>query len=235
MLNEVCEMRSCNGCVFFEMRKHNDAYMWISRTPNGPSAKFLMENSALSRAKRAVGQPQFGVLMFRTIVHTMDELRLSGNSMKGSRPILSFDVAFDSAPHWQLLRELFLQTFGTPLGHPHSKPFIDRVTTFSLLDNRVWFRNYQIVREPDAHGKTTTSMSEIGPRFTLQLIRIFDGSFGGMTLYEAPDYISPNSIRSQLRRAAAVKYRFRQEDRAARAVRNADLVVPEDEANQVFG
>ena len=30
-------------------------------------------------------------LYFSFLVHTMDELKLTGNSLKGSRPILSFD------------------------------------------------------------------------------------------------------------------------------------------------
>jgi ribosome biogenesis protein BRX1 len=29
----------------------------------------------------------------------MDELRLTGNCMKGSRPILTFDESFDRVPH----------------------------------------------------------------------------------------------------------------------------------------
>jgi hypothetical protein len=39
----------------------------------------------------------------------MDELKFTGNALKGSRPILSFDQAFDSAPHYQLMKELFIQ------------------------------------------------------------------------------------------------------------------------------
>lgn len=31
--------------------------------------------------------------------------------------------------------------------HPRSQPFIDRVFNFSLEDNKIWFRNYQIVEE----------------------------------------------------------------------------------------
>ena len=38
------------------------------------------------------------------------------------------------------------------------------------------------------------SLVEIGPRFVMNVIRIFDGSFGGSTLYENPHYVSPNSV-----------------------------------------
>ena len=34
----------------------------------------------------------------------------------------------------------------------------------------------------------------IGPRFVLNLIKIFEGSFGGATLYENPSYITPNAV-----------------------------------------
>ena len=33
-----------------------------------------------------------------------------------------------------------------------------------------------------------------GPRFVLNLIRVFEGSFGGPTLYENPHYQSPNEV-----------------------------------------
>jgi ribosome biogenesis protein BRX1 len=104
----------------------------------------------------------------------MDELKLTGNSLKGSRPILSFDKLFEETPHYSLLRELFTQVaalcvkethmlheplcaqvFSTPCYHPKSKPFIDHIFNFSIFDNRIWFRNYQIVEED-------TSLVEIG-------------------------------------------------------------------------
>lgn len=36
---------------------------------------------------------------------------------------------------------------------------------------------------------------QVGPRFCLNPIKIFGGSFGGPTLYENPLYISPNQVR----------------------------------------
>lgn len=40
------------------------------------------------------------------------------------------------------------------------------------------------------------SLVEIGPRFVLNLIKIFQGSFGGPTLYENPGFQSPNMVKS---------------------------------------
>ena len=36
------------------------------------------------------------LLFFPSLVHTMDELKLTGNSLKGSRPILSFDQVWEA-------------------------------------------------------------------------------------------------------------------------------------------
>lgn len=45
VVNEISEMKNCNKCILFEGRKMRDLYVWFSNIPNGPSAKFLVENS----------------------------------------------------------------------------------------------------------------------------------------------------------------------------------------------
>jgi len=47
---------------------------------------------------------------------------------------------------------------------------------------------------------------EIGPRFAMNPIRIFGGSFGGMTLWENAAYVSPNTQRSILKKRKSGKY-----------------------------
>ena len=106
--------RSCNTYLFLECRKRQDCYMWMGK-PTGPSVKFHVTN-----------------------VHTMDELRLTGNCMKGSRPIVTFDESFTRVPSMKVLKPLLIDIFGTPRGHPKSKPFIDRIITFYYADNKVW-------------------------------------------------------------------------------------------------
>lgn len=90
----------------------------------------------------------------------MGELKLTGNCLRGSRPLLSFDPTFDEKPHYTILKELLIQIFGVPNHHPKSQPFFDHVYTFAVLDNRIWFRNFQILSEDGA-------LAEIGPRFVL--------------------------------------------------------------------
>jgi len=182
MVKELCELKGCNGCLFLESRKRQDTYLWISKTESGPSVKFLVQN-----------------------IHTMSELRLSGNCIKGSRPILHFDSPFSTEPHLKILKNLFMQVFGTPQGSPKTKPFVDHMICFFYLDNRIWFRHYQIVEELGTHPTTgkrqvLRSLLEIGPRFVLMPIRIFKESFGGEVLYHNPHYVSPNAIRATARK-----------------------------------
>jgi len=114
VVNEIAEMKSCNQCIYLECRKRQDLYMYIGKTPSGPSAKFHIVN-----------------------IHTMDELKLTGNCMLGSRPLLNFDTKFDESAHWKLIKALLTDSFGTPRGHPKSKPFLDRVISFFLLNNNI--------------------------------------------------------------------------------------------------
>ena len=63
---------------------------------------------------------------------------MTGNCLRGSRPLLSFDKSFDAncenpKSHFLLLRELFTQIFSVPNRHPKSEPFFDRVYTFWLV------------------------------------------------------------------------------------------------------
>jgi ribosome biogenesis protein BRX1 len=112
-VNDILQMRSCNSVLFLECRKKQDCYMWLGLA-GGPSARFHVSN-----------------------IHTMDEMRLTGNCMKGSRPILSFDDSFTNYGHLKVLKELLVDTFGTPRGHPKSKPFVDRVMAFYYADKKV--------------------------------------------------------------------------------------------------
>eukprot|EP00026_Physarum_polycephalum_P014269 Phypoly_transcript_14762.p1 GENE.Phypoly_transcript_14762~~Phypoly_transcript_14762.p1 ORF type:complete len:311 (+),score=45.87 Phypoly_transcript_14762:63-935(+) len=166
VINEMCEVAACNNCVFFEQRG-NELFMWVSKAPNGPSMKFLVLN-----------------------IHTMDELKMTGNCLRGSRPFLSFDKSFDEQDHTKLIKQLFTQAFSTPKETTKSKPFIDHVFSFFYRDDRIWFRNFQIV-ESEAGKKMELALNEIGPRFVLKLVRIHAGSFAGAILYENPNFAHP--------------------------------------------
>jgi Brix domain len=84
LLPELADLHACNNTLYFEARRHEDLYLWAAKTPNGPSVKLHVQN-----------------------VHTMDELKMTGNCLKGSRGILSFDAAFEETEWGRLTKELF--------------------------------------------------------------------------------------------------------------------------------
>ena len=54
----------------------------------------------------------------------------------------------------------------------------------------------QISPSPDKKKVTpeTLGLVEVGPRVTLNPIKILEGSFGGPVIYSNPDYVSPNLV-----------------------------------------
>uniref|UniRef100_A0A2K6F999 Ribosome biogenesis protein BRX1 homolog n=1 Tax=Propithecus coquereli TaxID=379532 RepID=A0A2K6F999_PROCO len=166
VINEVCEMKNCN-----KSKKKEDLYMWLSNSPHGPSAKFLVQN-----------------------IHTLAELRMTGNYLK----------------------ELLIWIFSIPQYHLKSQPFVDHMFTFIILDNRIWFWNFQIIED--------AALREIGPRFVLNLIKIIQGSFGGRTLCENPHYQSP------IISITAAKYKEKQQMKEVHKLRKREpeTLVPHD-------
>ncbi|KAG8684866.1 Ribosome biogenesis protein brx1 [Ceratobasidium sp. 395] len=208
LIPELADLHNCNNALYFEARRHEDLYLWATKTPNGPSIKMHVQN-----------------------VHTMDELKMTGNCLKGSRGLLSFDPGFDEGEHWKLMKEVFTQIFGVPATARRAKPFIDHILTFSIVDGKIWFRNFQIIEKDPLkpNGPLETSLVEIGPRFVLTPIRIFEGAFGGATVFSNPEFVSPAAVRSQLKRAQGDKYRMRKESQAERGTRRESRRREEDE------
>ncbi len=174
-LTEICFNHNCKNALYFEHRKR-ELVMWMFRAPGGPCAKFQVRN-----------------------IHTLNEIKLSGNCLKYSRPLLSFDKSFDDQPHMKLLKELFKHAFNSPKNHPKTKPFYDHLICFYNVNNNIFFKNYQILNELkekfcEGDSIDKLQLSEIGPRFSLNLIRIFDGSMGGKTLYNNPTYVAPSVL-----------------------------------------
>jgi ribosome biogenesis protein BRX1 len=169
----------------------------------------------------------------------MEELHFTGNCLKGSRPILSFDASFDKEPHLRVLKELFLHIFGVPKGARKAKPFVDHVMGFTLADGKIWIRNYQInetepskstaavdgePKQKQKHGRETEiSLVEIGPRFVLTPIVIQEGSFGGPIIYENKEFVSPNQVRSEIRTKKAGRYNQRAEQGVERLAKKGEL------------
>ncbi|KIO20552.1 hypothetical protein M407DRAFT_81436 [Tulasnella calospora MUT 4182] len=216
LLPELADLNNCNNCLFFEARRHEDLYLWAVKTPNGPSIRMHVQN-----------------------IHTMDELKMTGNCLKGSRGLLSFDAAFDQDEHWRLTKELFTHIFGVPPGARRSKPFIDHILSFSILDGKIWFRNFQIMeKDPlQPEGPPTMSLVEIGPRFVLTPIKIFEGAFNGAVVYRNEEFIAPAKLRRAGPHTKMDRYRKKLFAAKERDERKAARALPEDEFSvpKVFG
>jgi len=216
-LNEVADMKNCNNIVFLECkRKRQDLFLWFAKTPNGPSIKFQATN-----------------------VHTQDELKFSGNCLKGSRPLLFFDAGFDSQSHTRLIKEVFSQIFNTPHMHPKSKPFIDHMICFFLSeDGKIWFRNYQITEEylKDrlSRNKEEQVLVEIGPRFVLSPIKILAGSFCGAPIYENTAYVPPSVMRTIEKNKKAKRYVERIISQQEQLQRHIENKIEPDQLDKVF-
>lgn len=213
--SEIAELRNCDTIMLFESRKKQDLYLWLSKSPFGPSVKFHIAN-----------------------LHTMDELSFPGNNLMHSRPILTFDPAFDETPVMRLIKELLMQTFSAPSGHRRTKPFIDHVMSFAVVDGRIWFRHYQVVdaalNEKVVDKSVESTLVEIGPRFVMAPIKCFSGGFKGATLWENDSYISPNEVRRVIRKRAGDKTIGRMEQRAKRSRHEDQHKIVHDEIHKVF-
>jgi hypothetical protein len=92
---------------------HSHIHISISLCPCLLRAAFTCAHCGLTDASMTDGTGGCGL---RASVHTMQELNMTGNALKGSRPLLSFDATFDSSPHWLLVKEMLTQVRpATPL------------------------------------------------------------------------------------------------------------------------
>ena len=174
-LSNICYMHNCKYCLYFEHRKR-ELVLWMFKSPEGPCIKFSVEN-----------------------IRSMDEIKLLGNCIKFSRPLLSFDESFNKEPYLLLIKEIFCQCFNSPKGHPKTKPFYDHQICFYQINNKIFFRCYQILNElkekfTNEDQEDKIQLLEIGPRFSLTLIRIFSDALGGKTLYKNLSYFSPGIL-----------------------------------------
>ena len=118
---------------------------------------------------------------------------------------------------------------------------------FLYCSRQIWVRNYQIIEQKadnalEAHlakkktggDESTTSLVEIGPRFVLNPIRIFRGSFGGQALFHNSDFVTPNKERALDRLEKGNSYKMRKDAQQQRKMRKEELVLPEDPLDSVF-
>jgi ribosome biogenesis protein BRX1 len=194
-LNDLADLHSCNNVLYLESRK-NTCFLWLGHYPEGPSVKFLVEN-----------------------LHTSDEMRLTGNCLKSSRPVLSFDNSFKTSTHLQLIQQMFMQTLATPNRHPKSMPFIDHLFSFSQAFDKIFFRNFEIAKD----GKEV-QLVEIGPRFTLTTVKVLKGLVSGETLYKNGSFVMPKK-ELVMRRADRFEEKMRKKAKREQKRESEDLTI----------
>ncbi|CAL9202006.1 unnamed protein product [Musa hybrid cultivar] len=147
-LNELIDLRNCSSWLFFDCRKQKDLYRWMVKCPSGPSVNLLWTSKNL---------------LFLSKVYTMEELKLTGNHLKRSHPILTFSSNFDKVPciffSSQVLAYCFI--FSIPKDHWKVKPFHDHVFVFPIVDDHIRFRNYQISVPHNEIDKLDRSIEEL--------------------------------------------------------------------------
>ena len=214
-INDICEMRSCNNAVYFEHHRSNYCYIYFAGMPAGPTVKFQVYS-----------------------VNTLAENKLSGNCLKGSRPLLHFDQSFldKSLPHLGVMRNMFQRTFGVPRNHPKSKPFHDHIMAFFWVDNKVWVRHYQIspVTPDYLDNPDYQTLTEIGPRFVLEPVLILDGSFSGKVIYKNTEFQSPAALMRAMRKEKGEAARKSVEDSATAKSRKKDANIAPDHLDTLY-
>lgn len=185
-VKELTLLHSCNNTMYFESRK-TELYLWIGKYPNGPSAKFLIQN-----------------------IMCLEDTRFPGNCLKYSRPMLSFDKSFKE-PHLKLIQGMIIDAIGTPKYHPKSKPFLDHVMCFYFDQGKIYARHYQINNNTEAKNVNIKvdakklSLAEIGPRFTMQVVKIFDDFLGGESIWMNKHFTTPAQIRRDIKKVYQTK------------------------------
>lgn len=187
-LDFSCEMKHCQNLMYFEKRGKN-CYLYIAKHPEGPTIKYLIKESNQS-----------------------EDTRFLGNCLKGSRPILVFSNEFSENDVFKIQKNLWVDLFNVPKNHPKSQPFIDKVFSFQYDDGLIYLRNYQILKK-DLGGKKM-ELIEIGPRMTLQLIRIFSDFLGGKTLYLNPQHKSNKMLRLEANERFKKIHKMREEKKS---------------------
>ena len=126
------------------------------------------------------------------------------------------------------------------LGHLKSKPFIDHVFQFSIVDGNIWFRNYQIINENNVSTPASNDVAkvpelvEIGPRFVLRPIRFFNGTFGGNTLYKSSTFLTPTALRVAIKQSNSERYVNKQKNKKRRNEYMSEYEAKPDELETVF-
>ena len=206
LMKDLVDLHSCNTSIFLNAKK-NGTVLWAGQGVEGPSVSFVLKN-----------------------LSTASELKMRGNCLKYSRPLLHFDKEFQEFAHLRVIQSLFNMIFGTPKDHPKAKPFFDHMFCFFYYDGHIWFRNYQISTE----GKADVDLAEIGPRFCLSPVALIDGFFQGECIWKNPRP-SQTDISMSKKAEKASQYIAKKEAKMRKKHREQAFPMLPSEEDMLFG
>jgi hypothetical protein len=138
---------------FFEKKKkkHID-YLWISKFPDEPLIQMEIYD-----------------------VKSLQKLHFLGNCCCWSTPLISFDKFFKKKPHLNIIKKIVISFFSSKKNDNRTEPFIDHVISLCYLNNKIWFRVYQIrfSKKKNQKNFTIDQFIEIGPRLVLNIRKIW--------------------------------------------------------------
>lgn len=120
----MARKRKCDLICFWETKNHTDLYLYLSQSPEGPTARFHVIDIKSSKS-----------------------MRFSGNFAKNTRPIINFSSDFDDLAELRVMKELLKRFFQSPYLHYKQAPFVDHVFQFLVTHEdvlRIDFHSYQI-------------------------------------------------------------------------------------------
>ena len=85
-INEIAEVRGCHNVLFLECRKHGqDGYLWLGRTSTATTNNNATDAGQQQDNKHLMNTGGPSIKFHITNIHTMDELKMTGNCMKGAQ------------------------------------------------------------------------------------------------------------------------------------------------------
>ncbi|KAL9090160.1 MAG: hypothetical protein Q9165_005440 [Trypethelium subeluteriae] len=235
-LNELADLFSCNNVLFFEARKGKDLYAWISKPPNGPTVKMHVQNLHTMEELHFPGNCLKGsrsILNFDSRLSTTETPHLPlirellthvFGVPKTSRKVKPF------VDHIMCFTYLEGRIWVRNYQISETEPRNDKAgQTQGQVNGAV---NGEQGENEDGDAKTSKKarkgdthiqLVEIGPRFVLTPIVVLESSFGGPVIYENKEFVSPNQIRSELRKARSGRFNRRAEGELDRKVKKGDL------------
>lgn len=152
--------------LFFDFNgKRKRKNLWITTMPNEPLFFLRIENIKISTS-----------------------LNFFGNHIKWAKPILLFDIEFDTRPHLKIIKKILQQFFCLKTKNKNILPYTDHVISLCFYNRKIWFRNFQINFSKNKKSSTYRAVDQLietGPRMTLLPVRGWSDFTQNQLIYDS--------------------------------------------------